>query len=128
MPQCLQASSDVPPTWSLYFPVAQFLQAAAVVFPACKLYFPAAQFVQAAVAFPALCTLYFPATQFLQAVFPSSSLYFPAPQSVQMPELMIQYDPAGQHAETAMEPSLTESNMPSLFAALSTHVGLQSGS
>ena len=76
-------------------------------------------------------SLYLPSAQSLQAdcaVPPGWSAYFPAAQSVQTLEPPIQYVPAGQHAEEAIEPCSTPSNIPPLVAVLSTQEGPQRGS
>ena len=68
---------------------------------------------------------------FVQAssdLLPSCSLYFPAAQSVQTLEPSIQYVPAGQHAEEAIEPPpLTYLNILTWLAVLSTQEGPQRG-
>ena len=54
--------------------------------------------------------------------------YLPAEQSVQTLEPLIQYVPAGQHAEEAIEPPpLTLWNILVLVAVLSTQEGPQRG-
>ena len=99
-----------------------------VVLPGLAVDLPAEQFVQ--LVLPGW-SLYFPETQLVQAVslvLPSTTLYFPAAQSVQTLEPLIQYVPAGQHAEEAIEPPpLTPSNIWVLLAVLTTQVGPQRG-
>ena len=69
-----------------------------------------------------------PAAQGLQETGPSWALYFPAAQSGQTLEPPIQYVPAGQHAEEAIEPPpLTLRNILDLVAVLSTQEGPQRG-
>ena len=54
--------------------------------------------------------------------------YFPASQSVQTLEPLVQYVPAEQHAEEAIEPpALTLLNILSIVAVLSTQEGPQRG-
>ena len=75
------------PGLAVDLPAEQFVQAVSLVLPGWSLYLPWSQSVQAS-----------------SVVLPGWSLYLPLAQSVQTLEPLIQYVPAGQHAEEAIEP------------------------